>query len=194
MLSPRHGFATCQLIDIHSPIFQSRQMAPVNTPVAAASENWPFHSSLLFTFALAAFCPASSPTFPAGLPRFYCDPIHTMTEELIISSTPVNGVRVLAFNRPTKRNALSAELISVFLEQLSAAATDKAVRVIVITGTSTFFSGKYHVEYIINLNISNCLRQPAPISKRSRRWMQRQHAAAAISGTFARGCAPCPSL
>ncbi|KAH6988200.1 ClpP/crotonase-like domain-containing protein [Ilyonectria sp. MPI-CAGE-AT-0026] len=75
-----------------------------------------------------------------------------MTEELIICSTPVNGVRVLAFNRPTKRNALSAELISVFLEQLSTAATDKAVRVIVITGTSTFFSAGADIKEISEMD------------------------------------------
>ncbi|KAF7550328.1 hypothetical protein G7Z17_g5802 [Cylindrodendrum hubeiense] len=75
-----------------------------------------------------------------------------MTEALIISSTPEKGVRVLAFNRPSKRNALSAELISVFLEQLSVAAKDKAVRVIIITGTSTYFSAGADIKEISEMD------------------------------------------
>ncbi|KAG8672339.1 hypothetical protein FPOAC2_05722 [Fusarium poae] len=62
-----------------------------------------------------------------------------MDHQLILPSTPADGVRVLALNRPSKRNALSQELITVFLEQLKAASMDDGVRVIVITGSSTFF-------------------------------------------------------
>jgi enoyl-CoA hydratase len=62
-----------------------------------------------------------------------------MDNQLILPSTPADGVRVLALNRPSKRNALSQELITVFLEQLKAASRDDGVRVIVITGSSTFF-------------------------------------------------------
>ncbi|KPA38126.1 enoyl- hydratase [Fusarium langsethiae] len=64
-----------------------------------------------------------------------------MDNQLILPSTPADGVRVLALNRPSKRNALSQELITVFLEQLKAASRDDGVRVIVITGSSTFFCG-----------------------------------------------------
>lgn len=64
-----------------------------------------------------------------------------MSDSLIVASTPVEGVRVLALNRPSKRNALSQELITVFLEQLTTASGDDGVRVIVITGSSTFFCG-----------------------------------------------------
>jgi 1,4-dihydroxy-2-naphthoyl-CoA synthase len=64
-----------------------------------------------------------------------------MSESLIVASTPLEGVRVLALNRPSKRNALSQELITVFLEQLKTASRDDGVRVIVITGSSTFFCG-----------------------------------------------------
>lgn len=53
------------------------------------------------------------------------------------------GVRILAFNRPQKRNALSGDLISVFLEQLASASKDPDVRVIVITGEGSFFSGTH---------------------------------------------------
>ena len=58
-------------------------------------------------------------------------------------SNPVDGVRVLAFNRPTKRNALSQELIDVFLRDLGAAAADQSVKVVVVTGSSTFFCGAW---------------------------------------------------
>ncbi|KAI1071011.1 hypothetical protein LB507_010953 [Fusarium sp. FIESC RH6] len=62
-----------------------------------------------------------------------------MTDQLILPSTPAAGVRVLALNRPSKRNALSQDLITVFLEHLHSAANDDGVRVIVITGSTTFF-------------------------------------------------------
>ncbi|KNB09407.1 enoyl-CoA hydratase [Fusarium oxysporum f. sp. lycopersici 4287] len=62
-----------------------------------------------------------------------------MDEQLVLASTPADGVRVLALNRPSKRNALSQELITVFLEQLNTASRDDGVRVIVITGSSSFF-------------------------------------------------------
>ncbi|EGU81744.1 hypothetical protein FOXB_07751 [Fusarium oxysporum f. sp. conglutinans Fo5176] len=62
-----------------------------------------------------------------------------MDERLVLASTPADGVRVLALNRPSKRNALSQELITVFLEQLNTASRDDGVRVIVITGSSSFF-------------------------------------------------------
>ncbi|EWZ32737.1 enoyl-CoA hydratase [Fusarium oxysporum f. sp. lycopersici MN25] len=62
-----------------------------------------------------------------------------MDEQLVLASTPADGVRVLALNRPSKRNALSQELITVFLEQLNTASRDDGVRVIVITSSSSFF-------------------------------------------------------
>lgn len=64
-----------------------------------------------------------------------------MTDQLVLPSTPAEGVRVLALNRPSKRNALSQELITEFLGQLKTASNDDGVRVIVITGSSTFFCG-----------------------------------------------------
>ncbi|KAM0233845.1 hypothetical protein ACHAPO_006712 [Fusarium lateritium] len=71
-----------------------------------------------------------------------------MDYQLILPSTPADGVRVLALNRPSKRNALSQELITVFLEQLKAASRDDGVRVIVITGSSTFFCGMNSLHFI----------------------------------------------
>ncbi|KAI6781626.1 enoyl-CoA hydratase [Emericellopsis cladophorae] len=62
-----------------------------------------------------------------------------MSESLVLESTPADGVRVLAFNRPTKRNALSQDLIREFLDKLSVASVDAKVKTIVITGGSSFF-------------------------------------------------------
>ena len=67
------------------------------------------------------------------------------------ASTPVEGVCVLAFNRPAKRNALSQELIREFLQKLSAASLDDNVRSIVVTGSSTFFCGELHSTQSVNL-------------------------------------------
>lgn len=63
--------------------------------------------------------------------------------DLVVASTPKPKVRVLAFNRPEKRNALSQDLIRQFLDELRQASTDPDIRAIVITGNETAFSGKY---------------------------------------------------
>lgn len=62
--------------------------------------------------------------------------------KLIQTSSLVEGVRVIAFNRPQKRNALSTELLTEFLVELSAASKDAAIKVIVLTGVGGFFSGE----------------------------------------------------
>lgn len=69
-----------------------------------------------------------------------------MSEQLVIESTPKDGVRVLALNRPTKRNALSQDLIVDLLAKLHAASSDDAVRAIVITGSTTFFCGQSSIQ------------------------------------------------
>ncbi|EGY16546.1 enoyl-CoA hydratase/isomerase family protein [Verticillium dahliae VdLs.17] len=66
-------------------------------------------------------------------------PRPAMTPAVVLASTPADGVRVLALNRPSKRNALSQELIDVFLGHLRAASADDSVRVIIVTGSSSFF-------------------------------------------------------
>ncbi|SPO05160.1 probable enoyl-CoA hydratase precursor, mitochondrial [Cephalotrichum gorgonifer] len=59
---------------------------------------------------------------------------------LVIATAPTAKVRVLALNRPAKRNALSQDLIQELLGELSKASADLDVRIIVITGGSSFFS------------------------------------------------------
>ena len=64
-----------------------------------------------------------------------------VSEQLVIASDPAPHVRLLTINRPTKRNALSQETINSLLAQLSAAGDDKTVRVAIIAGAGSFFSG-----------------------------------------------------
>jgi len=73
---------------------------------------------------------------------------NSSADELVIVSTPAVGVRVLALNRPSKRNALSGALIKDFLEKLSAAAADALIGAIVITGTDTCFSAGADIKEI----------------------------------------------
>ncbi|KAG9253484.1 ClpP/crotonase-like domain-containing protein [Emericellopsis atlantica] len=75
-----------------------------------------------------------------------------MADALVTVSTPSDGVRVLAFNRPTKRNALSQDLIDQLLQGLTTAANDSLVRVIVVTGSSTFFSAGADIKEISQLD------------------------------------------
>ena len=63
------------------------------------------------------------------------------SEQLVVASDPAPHVRLLTLNRPTKRNALSQKTINSLLGHLSAAGNDNAVRVTIITGAGSFFSG-----------------------------------------------------
>jgi enoyl-CoA hydratase len=67
-----------------------------------------------------------------------------MMPRLVMRSSPCENVRVLAINRPEKRNALSQEVIDRFLEELRDASQDESVRVVVVTGTDTLFCGTAH--------------------------------------------------
>jgi enoyl-CoA hydratase len=60
--------------------------------------------------------------------------------KLVIRSAPSPHVAQLTLNRPSKRNALSNELIAVLASALRAAAQDDAVRCVVICGDEGFFS------------------------------------------------------
>ena len=60
--------------------------------------------------------------------------------KLVIRSAPSPHVAQLTLNRPSKRNALSNELIAVLAGALRAAAQDDAVRCVVICGDEGFFS------------------------------------------------------
>lgn len=64
------------------------------------------------------------------------------SSNLVLTDTPADGVRVITFNRLDKRNALSQSLISTFLKRLAEASIDNAVRVIIVTGSKSCFSGE----------------------------------------------------
>ncbi|UKZ56837.1 hypothetical protein TrVGV298_010681 [Trichoderma virens] len=71
---------------------------------------------------------------------------------LIQTSSPAEGVRVITFNRPQKRNALCTELLTEFLTELSAASKDSAVKIIVLTGSGGFFSAGADLQDIAALD------------------------------------------
>ncbi len=60
---------------------------------------------------------------------------------LVLVASPARHVRVLAFNRPERRNALSQALIDQFVTELAKANEDNGVKVIIIAGTEAYFSG-----------------------------------------------------
>lgn len=60
--------------------------------------------------------------------------------ELVIPSTPSDGVLLLQLNRPQARNALDLGLRTALAGAVEAAAEDAAVRVVVITGGDAIFA------------------------------------------------------
>jgi enoyl-CoA hydratase len=61
------------------------------------------------------------------------------TDDLLVDLRP-DGALWLTFNRPEVLNAFSADLSVALAERLEEAASDDAVRVVVLTGTGTAFS------------------------------------------------------
>ncbi|KAM3497978.1 hypothetical protein MY10362_008686 [Beauveria mimosiformis] len=59
--------------------------------------------------------------------------------DLVLSSAPAPGVRLLRLNRPEKRNALSQSLISSLLSELHLASGDTSIFSIILTGNGPFF-------------------------------------------------------
>ena len=78
-----------------------------------------------------------------------------MSEALVLPSSPSPGVRVLTFNRPAKRNALSQALIDDFVRELAVAQKEDAVKIIVVTGGKEFFSGQFDSLCILNSRSEN---------------------------------------
>jgi len=68
---------------------------------------------------------------------------------LIEISEPAAGVRLLAFNRPDKLNALSAGMVAEFDAALAAIEADDAVRVVILAGAGerAFVAGADIAEY-----------------------------------------------
>ena len=59
--------------------------------------------------------------------------------ELVTADRPATGVLVLTLDRPGKRNALSAPLLTELAERLRAGLADDATRAVVLTGTDPAF-------------------------------------------------------
>ena len=70
-----------------------------------------------------------------------------MSTDKILSSK-ADGVGILTFNNPERRNAVSPEMSQAAAEVLEDFTNDKAVRVIVLTGAGdkAFVSGRRHLE------------------------------------------------
>lgn len=61
-------------------------------------------------------------------------------KDLILCSSPSNGVLLLKLNRPEKRNALNNEMIAQLAARVRTAESTKGSRAIVISGEEKFFS------------------------------------------------------
>ncbi|KAK4092855.1 hypothetical protein PCL_11525 [Purpureocillium lilacinum] len=82
-----------------------------------------------------------TPLLPVSRHRFSLAPSSSSVLLALLpeATSPVDGVRLIALNRSSKRNALSRQLIAEFLGALSTASTDPGVKAIVITGNGPFF-------------------------------------------------------
>jgi 2-(1,2-epoxy-1,2-dihydrophenyl)acetyl-CoA isomerase len=64
----------------------------------------------------------------------------TDAAESVLLEEDRDGVRILTLNRPTKKNALSNDLVQALVEAFEAAAADDDVRVVGLTGAGDAFS------------------------------------------------------
>ncbi|CAM1508540.1 Fc.00g053880.m01.CDS01 [Cosmosporella sp. VM-42] len=71
---------------------------------------------------------------------------------LIVTSSPVRGVRVIVLDRPQKRNALSKQMIKDLLEALQRASDDPGIKAIVIAGTGPCFSAGADLKEIAEMD------------------------------------------
>ncbi|KAH8648240.1 ClpP/crotonase-like domain-containing protein [Ilyonectria robusta] len=78
--------------------------------------------------------------------------------ELLAVNTHAEKIRVLTFNRPQKRNALSQALMDKFLYELAIASRDARVRAIVVTGGKSFFSAGADINEIAALDAEAATR------------------------------------
>ncbi len=66
--------------------------------------------------------------------------MNASNKDLILCSSPSNGVLLLKLNRPEKRNALNNEMIAQLAARVRTAEGTKGCRAIVISGEEKFFS------------------------------------------------------
>jgi len=82
-----------------------------------------------------------------------------MSDSLIVSS--INSVLLLTINRPEKRNALNAELVSALREALLEDRDDPSIRVAVLQGEGDAFCAGADLEYMISLGTNTPLENEA---------------------------------
>jgi 2-(1,2-epoxy-1,2-dihydrophenyl)acetyl-CoA isomerase len=63
----------------------------------------------------------------------------TVSPEPVLLAETSGHVRILTLNRPSKKNALSDDLVAAIIEAIAAAAADAAVRVVGLTGAGDAF-------------------------------------------------------
>ena len=83
-----------------------------------------------------------------------------MADEPVLLITDDNGVRTMTLNRPAAYNSLTIELKNALLAALRAAAADRAVRAVVLTGAGRAFCAGQDLKEHVALLASD---DPAPL-------------------------------
>lgn len=83
-----------------------------------------------------------------------------MTEQPQVTADPIrysvtNGVALVEFNRPEKRNALDFEMVRELRGAMARASADREVRVIVLTGTGDAFCVGYDASRLAQVDTSD---------------------------------------
>ncbi|HEX7387299.1 MAG TPA: enoyl-CoA hydratase-related protein [Castellaniella sp.] len=73
--------------------------------------------------------------------------------DLVMISTPAEGVLALRLNRPRKANSLSKDLVVHLCGQLRAAASDNAVRCVVLAGSDRIFSAGADISGMVSRGV-----------------------------------------
>lgn len=80
----------------------------------------------------------------------------------IIAAAPAEGVQTITLNRPTARNALRTHLLSELADALDAAATDDAIRCVVLTGGPKIFAAGADIKEMASLDAIAVLSDKRP--------------------------------
>jgi len=75
-------------------------------------------------------------------------PKDTKSSESVLLRSDTDGVCTLTLNRPAARNALSRDLLTALQTELDAIATDRSVRVVVVTGAPPAFCAGHDMREI----------------------------------------------
>lgn len=89
-------------------------------------------------------------------------------EALVLATTGDDGILRLTLNAPRSRNALSEAMMTALSDALSSAATDRAVRVIVIAANGPVFCAGHNLK-----EMTAARRDPAHVADRGRAYFTR---------------------